>query len=188
MFVCLVVFSATFNNSSVISWRSVLLMEETVGPGENHRGKDRLCVWSSLIDKFRVVWQQGDIYYKPKTRFKNCNIWNWILWVVVFRLQFCFIGDGGLLQFFLLVMGIFHNFFYWWWGSFTIFFFGDGGVSQFLFYWWWGSFTIFFIGDGGLSQFVFIGDGDLSQFAFIGDGGLSQFFLLVMGVFHNLFL
>jgi hypothetical protein len=28
------VFSATFNNISVISWRSVLLVEET---GENHR-------------------------------------------------------------------------------------------------------------------------------------------------------
>jgi hypothetical protein len=26
-----------FNNISVISWRSVLLEEETGGPGENHR-------------------------------------------------------------------------------------------------------------------------------------------------------
>jgi hypothetical protein len=110
LFVCLVVFNPTFNNSSAISWRSVLLMEETGGPGENHRGKDQVCVWSSLIDKFRVVWKQGDIYNKPKTRFKNCNIWNWILWVVVFRLQFCFIGDGGLSQFFFI---------------------GDGGLSQF---------------------------------------------------------
>ena len=33
LFVC---FSATFNNISVISWRSVLLVEETGGPGENH--------------------------------------------------------------------------------------------------------------------------------------------------------
>ncbi len=32
----LMVFNATFNNISVISWRSVLL-EETRGPGENHR-------------------------------------------------------------------------------------------------------------------------------------------------------
>jgi hypothetical protein len=32
-----VVFNATFNNISVISWRSVLLVEETGGPGENHR-------------------------------------------------------------------------------------------------------------------------------------------------------
>ena len=30
-------FSVTFNNISVISWRSVLLMEETGGPRENHR-------------------------------------------------------------------------------------------------------------------------------------------------------
>jgi len=31
------VFNATFNNISVISWRSVLLLEETGVPGENHR-------------------------------------------------------------------------------------------------------------------------------------------------------
>jgi len=31
------VFNATFNNISAISWRSVLLVEETGGPGENHR-------------------------------------------------------------------------------------------------------------------------------------------------------
>jgi hypothetical protein len=32
----LTVFNATFNNISVISWRSVLLLEETGVPGENH--------------------------------------------------------------------------------------------------------------------------------------------------------
>ena len=37
LFVCLMVFKATFNSISVISWRSVLLVEETAGPGENHR-------------------------------------------------------------------------------------------------------------------------------------------------------
>jgi hypothetical protein len=31
------VFDATFNNILVISWQSVLLVEETEGPGENHR-------------------------------------------------------------------------------------------------------------------------------------------------------
>ena len=31
------VFNATFNNISVISWRSVLLVEETGVPGENDR-------------------------------------------------------------------------------------------------------------------------------------------------------
>jgi len=31
------VLNATFNNISVTSWRSVLLVKETGGPGENHR-------------------------------------------------------------------------------------------------------------------------------------------------------
>ena len=31
------VFNTTFNNISVISWRSVLLVEETEVPGENHQ-------------------------------------------------------------------------------------------------------------------------------------------------------
>ena len=31
------VFNATFNNISVKTWRSILLMDETVVPGENHR-------------------------------------------------------------------------------------------------------------------------------------------------------
>jgi hypothetical protein len=30
-------FNATFNNISIILWRSVLLVEETGGPRENHR-------------------------------------------------------------------------------------------------------------------------------------------------------
>ena len=32
-----IVFNATFNNISVISWRSVLLVKETGVYGENHR-------------------------------------------------------------------------------------------------------------------------------------------------------
>jgi hypothetical protein len=35
-FVCFMVFSTTFNNISVISWRSVLLVDETGGPEENY--------------------------------------------------------------------------------------------------------------------------------------------------------
>ena len=35
--VSVMVINATFNNISVISWRSVILMEETEVPGENHR-------------------------------------------------------------------------------------------------------------------------------------------------------
>jgi hypothetical protein len=37
LFVCLIVFNATFNTISAISWRSVLLVEETEVPGENHQ-------------------------------------------------------------------------------------------------------------------------------------------------------
>ena len=38
VYVCLfMVFNATFNSISAISWRSVLLVEETGVPGENHR-------------------------------------------------------------------------------------------------------------------------------------------------------
>ena len=40
IFVCFLtfmVFNATFNNISVISWRSALLLEETGVPVENHR-------------------------------------------------------------------------------------------------------------------------------------------------------
>jgi hypothetical protein len=33
----LMVFNATFNNISAISWQSVLMVEETEVPGENHR-------------------------------------------------------------------------------------------------------------------------------------------------------
>ena len=36
LFVCLIVFNATFNNISVISWLA-LLVKETGGPGENHQ-------------------------------------------------------------------------------------------------------------------------------------------------------
>jgi hypothetical protein len=37
LFASLMVFNATVNNISATSWRSVLLVEETGGPGENHR-------------------------------------------------------------------------------------------------------------------------------------------------------
>jgi len=37
MRVRVIVFNATFNNISVISWQSVLLVQETVVTGENHR-------------------------------------------------------------------------------------------------------------------------------------------------------
>jgi hypothetical protein len=37
LLVCLMLFNATFNNTSVISWLSVLLVKEIGVPGENHQ-------------------------------------------------------------------------------------------------------------------------------------------------------
>jgi hypothetical protein len=38
----IMVFNAIFNNISVILWQSVLLVEETRVPGENHQVTDKL--------------------------------------------------------------------------------------------------------------------------------------------------
>jgi hypothetical protein len=38
------VLKATFNNISVISWQSVLLVEETAVPGENHWSRRTLVL------------------------------------------------------------------------------------------------------------------------------------------------
>jgi len=35
--IVVMVFNATFNNISVISWQSILLVKETIVQGENHR-------------------------------------------------------------------------------------------------------------------------------------------------------
>jgi protein involved in sex pheromone biosynthesis len=45
------VFIVTCNNISVISWRSVLLMEQTGGPGENHRPVASHCqtLWHTVV-------------------------------------------------------------------------------------------------------------------------------------------
>ena len=51
------VFNATFNNISVISWRSVLLVEETRGPGLNHR---------QVTDKLYHIM----VYTSPWTKFE----------------------------------------------------------------------------------------------------------------------
>ena len=47
------VFSATFNNISVISWRSVLLVKETKVHRENHRSA--ASDWQNL--SHNVVWR-----------------------------------------------------------------------------------------------------------------------------------
>jgi hypothetical protein len=46
VYVWFMMFNATFNNISVISWRSVLLVEETRVPRENHQPV--ACHWQTL--------------------------------------------------------------------------------------------------------------------------------------------
>jgi hypothetical protein len=60
LYVCLMVFNATFNNISVISWRSVLLMEEHWGPGENHLSQvadklDHIMLYTSPWSRFELT-------------------------------------------------------------------------------------------------------------------------------------
>jgi hypothetical protein len=49
LFVCLMVLNATFNNISIISWRSVLL-EETGGPGQSYRPVANY--WQTLLHEY----------------------------------------------------------------------------------------------------------------------------------------
>ena len=50
LFVCLIVFNATFNNISVISWRSVLLVEETEDP-------EKTTDLSQVTEKlYQIMW------------------------------------------------------------------------------------------------------------------------------------
>jgi hypothetical protein len=44
------VFNATFNNISVISWRSVLLADETGVPGENHTPPLKFSVFYRMTE------------------------------------------------------------------------------------------------------------------------------------------
>jgi hypothetical protein len=56
------VFNATYNNISVISWRSVLLVEETEVPGENHR--PAASHWQTLKENTMLLHAKVLIYKK----------------------------------------------------------------------------------------------------------------------------
>jgi hypothetical protein len=51
-------FNATFNNISVILWQSVLLVEETGVPGENHRLAT--SHWQTLFHKVALQFEISD--------------------------------------------------------------------------------------------------------------------------------
>jgi len=58
------VFNATFNNISVISWRSVLLVQETGVPGENHRP----------ATSHRQTLSQNDVSCTPRHKWRNRTV------------------------------------------------------------------------------------------------------------------
>jgi hypothetical protein len=60
------VFNATFNNVSVISWRSVLLVEETGGPGENHRPVASMGDWGNTSRRQKSTSYFPYIMYNTK--------------------------------------------------------------------------------------------------------------------------
>ena len=48
------VFNTTFNNISVISWRSLFLVEETGASGENHR--PAASHWQTMLYRVHLAW------------------------------------------------------------------------------------------------------------------------------------
>jgi hypothetical protein len=71
------VLNTTFNNISVISWRSVLLVEETGGPGENaNLSQSILYIFQIYLDYFSIVnviapWHSA--YVKQTNKQTNIN-------------------------------------------------------------------------------------------------------------------
>jgi hypothetical protein len=72
------VFNATYNNISVISWRSVLLVEETGGPGENKKiqsyNHKYIHTTQELIIFISEIYFLSDLdnfYYKESIKIQN---------------------------------------------------------------------------------------------------------------------
>ena len=73
------VFNATFNNISAILWRSVLLVEETEIPGENHRSV--ASHWQTLSHDDVSIWQ-----WKGLLRWYKKIIWIFTLCYTVHKM------------------------------------------------------------------------------------------------------
>ena len=58
LLVCLMVFNATLNNISVISWQSGLLMEETGVPRENHRHVAICSTLTETVEHFLRTYEE----------------------------------------------------------------------------------------------------------------------------------
>jgi hypothetical protein len=62
------VFNTTFNNISVTSWRSVLLVEETGGPRENHR-PDSIMIF---VEKMFLGWLHNMNHFQTYKLTSSC--------------------------------------------------------------------------------------------------------------------
>jgi hypothetical protein len=63
------VFNAAVNNISVVSWRSVLLVEETTVPGEKHRpAASHWQTWSHNVVSSTPCYVSGDRHYHMKDK------------------------------------------------------------------------------------------------------------------------
>jgi hypothetical protein len=55
------VLNATFNNISVISWQSVLLVEETRVPGEKYHLSVTITSVTPMVDAMRAICHEGAV-------------------------------------------------------------------------------------------------------------------------------
>jgi hypothetical protein len=76
-----IVLNTVFNNISVISWLSVLLVEETGVPGENYR---------PAVNRWQTLSQ--NVVSTPTAPIKITILlrtWNTTKWNIIFRHNFC---------------------------------------------------------------------------------------------------
>jgi hypothetical protein len=99
-YVCLMVFNATFNNISVISWRSVLLVEETGGTGEKNRPVashwqilSHIVVHLALIEFRPRNWLSVFIFWRE---FISCYVFSCPVRTHV-RTMFCSLPGKGVI-------------------------------------------------------------------------------------------
>jgi hypothetical protein len=83
-----IMFNATFNNNSVISWRSVLLVEETEVPGENHRSTashwQTLCSISSISTEHTIfINQSKTCLYQKQPRGNGSYSFNPYIYIIL---------------------------------------------------------------------------------------------------------
>jgi len=74
------VFNATFNNISAISWRSVLLVEETRVPGEHHQPVASHS--DSLIGVYKIKLINNYSILYLTTGYIDNNILRWLVYLL----------------------------------------------------------------------------------------------------------